>query len=192
MRSFIRLGVVAVVAAGLLGLAACARPGQGEDAGSTDVTELSWDAQALESLGISPDELPAAEGQHGVVLADPAPTSTARPGKNPNRERRWKRVRFPFRNVLHGEAVVQTDEGTKTVVVQRGEVTAITSTSVTVKSTDGFTLTWTFSDKLRVFERRNQIQASAVAVGTRIGVAGEKLSGGPAARRNRMTSRVRL
>jgi len=84
--------------------------------------------------------------------------------------------------VLHGEAVVQTEEGTKTVVVQRGEVTAITASSVTVKSNDGFTLTWTFSDQLRVFERRNQIQPSAVAVGARIGVAGEKTSGDPSAR----------
>jgi hypothetical protein len=179
MRGMTRLGIVAVVAAGLLGLAACTRPGQSEEAaaGSTDLSNLSWDAQALESLGIRADELPPA-----AAVADPAPTSVADPSRKPNRERRWKRVRFPFRNVLHGEAVVQTDEGTKTVVVQRGEVTAITSTSVTVKSNDGFTLTWTFSDKLRVFERRNQIQPSAVAVGTRIGLAGEKLSGGPAAR----------
>jgi hypothetical protein len=177
MLGMTRLGFVAVVAAGLLGLAACDRTGA-DGAGAADVTEMSWDAQALESLGIAAEELPEAF----AVAADPAPTASAKPGKDGDRHRRWKRVRFPFRNVLHGEAVVQTEEGTKTVVVQRGEVTAITATSVTVKSTDGFTLTWTFSDQLRVFERRNQIQPSAVAVGARIGVAGEKQAAGPVAR----------
>jgi hypothetical protein len=169
MKGMTRLGLAAVVAAGLLGLAACDRTGP-DGATPADVTELSWDAQALESLGFAPAELPGGN----AVVADPAPTASAKPGRDGDRQRRWKRVRFPFRNVLHGEAVVQTEEGTKTVVVQRGEVTAITATSVTVKSNDGFTLTWTFSDQLRVFERRNQIQVSAVAVGARVGVAGEK------------------
>ena len=60
---------------------------------------------------------------------------------------------------LHGEAVVKTkDGGTKTVAVQRGEVTAIDGDSVTVKSTDGFTLTWTFGDELRVVERRTTVR----------------------------------
>src|SRR6185312_10261857 len=111
----------------------------------------------------APEELPAAN----AVAAEPAPTPSARPGKegrDGSRHPRLKRLRFPFRNVL------------------RGEVTAITSTSVTVKSNDGFTLTWTFSDQLRVFERRNQIQPSAVAVGARIGVAGEKQADKPVAR----------
>jgi len=178
MKRIGRIGVVMAVAAGLLGLAACDRPGTGADPAAADVSEMSWDEQAMESLGIRADELPGGN----AVAAEPAPTATAKPGRDGERHRRFKRLRFPFRNVLHGEAVVQTDEGTKTVVVQRGEVTAISSTSVTVKSNDGFTLTWTFSDQLRVFERRNQIQPSAVAVGARIGVAGEKQGEGAIAR----------
>jgi len=177
MRSMTRLGFAAVVAAGLLGLAACDRTGP-DGTTTADVTELSWDAQALESIGIAPADLPGAN----AVVADPAPTASAKPGRDGDKHRRWKRVRFPFRNVLHGEAVVQTEEGTKTVVVQRGEVTAITATSVTVKSNDGFTLTWTFSDQLRVFEHRKQIQSSAVAVGARVGVAGAKEADNPVAR----------
>jgi len=173
----LRRGIALAVAAGLLGLAACDRPGADEGTAVADTSELAWDAQALESLGISPDELPAA-----AAVADPTPGSTTKATKNPNHGRRWKRVRFAFRNVLHGEAVVQTDEGTKTVVVQRGEVTAVTSNSVTVKSADGFTLTWAFSDQLRVFERRNQIQPSAVAVGAKVGVSGSKENGNATAR----------
>jgi hypothetical protein len=179
MRSVTRLGIATVVAAGLLGLVACGRPSDNAADNAGEVTELSWEAQALESLGIAPEELPAAGG---LAVAEPTAGASSKPGRNGDRPRRWKRLRFPFRNVLHGEAVVQTEEGTKTVVVQRGEVTAITDTSVTVKSTDGFTLTWTFSDQLRVFERRNRIQPSDVTPGAKIGLAGEKTGGNPVAR----------
>jgi hypothetical protein len=180
MKGFTRLAVVAV-AAGLLGMTACARPTPDDAPAVGEMSELSWDAQALQSLGVSPAELPAAN----AVAAAPTPSTTdgAKADKEKRRHPRFKRLRFGFgRNVLHGEAVVQTEEGQKTVVVQRGAVTAITSTSVTVRSTDGFTLTWTFSDKLRVFERRNQIQPSAVAVGTQVGIAGARESSGPVAR----------
>lgn len=79
------------------------------------------------------------------------------------------------RNTLHGEAVVKTkDGGTQTVAVQRGEVTAIDGDSMTVKSTDGFTVTWTFGDDLRVVEHRATVRVSDVKVGTTLGVAGAK------------------
>ena len=79
------------------------------------------------------------------------------------------------KNTLHGEAVVKTkDGGTQTVAVQRGEVTAIDGNSMTVKSTDGFTMTWTFGEDLRVVERRATVQPSEVKVGATLGVAGAK------------------
>lgn len=78
------------------------------------------------------------------------------------------------RNTLHGEAVVQTKDGTKTIAVQRGEVTTIDGDSMTVKSTDGFTMTWTFGDKLRVVERRTTIRSTDIEIGTTVGVAGAK------------------
>jgi hypothetical protein len=84
--------------------------------------------------------------------------------------------------VWHGEAVVQTQEGDITVVVQRGEVTAISSSSVTVKSTDGFTLTWSFHPELRVFERRATVQPSEIKAGAQIALAGPKSGDKPQAR----------
>jgi hypothetical protein len=45
---------------------------------------------------------------------------------------------------------------------------------MTVKSTDGFTMTWRFGEDLRVVERRSAVQASEVKVGTTLGVAGTK------------------
>jgi hypothetical protein len=78
------------------------------------------------------------------------------------------------RNVLHGEAVVQTKDGNVTVVVQRGEVTAISSSSVTVRSSDGFTMTWSFHPELRVIERRATIQPNEIKAGAQIALAGPK------------------
>jgi hypothetical protein len=69
---------------------------------------------------------------------------------------------------------VQTDDGTRTIAVQRGTVTAIDDDSMTVESTDGFTLTWSFGEKLRVIERRKAVQPDDVDVGTEVGVAGAK------------------
>ena len=69
---------------------------------------------------------------------------------------------------------MQTKDGVKTVDVQRGTVTAIDARTMTVKSTDGFTLTWTLGGDLKVFEHRTAVQPSAVKVGTEVGVAGVK------------------
>jgi hypothetical protein len=86
------------------------------------------------------------------------------------------------RNTLHGEVVVQTKDGVRTVDVQRGTVTAIDAKTVTVKSADGFTLTWTFGNPLHVVEHRTAVQPSAVKVGTEIGLAGVKDGGVTTAR----------
>jgi hypothetical protein len=74
----------------------------------------------------------------------------------------------------HGSVTMQTKNGDVTIDVQRGTITAISSTSMTVKSADGFTLTWTFGDKMRVLENRSTIQPTDVKVGETVGVAGEK------------------
>jgi hypothetical protein len=69
---------------------------------------------------------------------------------------------------------VQGKDGVRTIVVQRGAVTAVTSTSVTVKSTDGYALTWTFGDRLRVVQDKRTVAASTLKAGEQIGVAGAK------------------
>lgn len=76
------------------------------------------------------------------------------------------------KNTLHGEMTVQGKDGVRTVVVQRGEVTAVDATTLTVKSSDGFALTWTLGDKLKVVQDKKKVEASAVKVGAAVGVAG--------------------
>jgi hypothetical protein len=43
---------------------------------------------------------------------------------------------------------------------------------MTVKSSDGFTLTWTFDSSMRVIENRSTIQPTDVKPGETVGVAG--------------------
>jgi hypothetical protein len=175
------VGVALLALLGALALAGCAR-GSAGSAGADDYTDLSVEGQALEAIGFSPDELvPLA----AVAVDDPTPKPTVRPSGKPQRDLpgRHKRLRFAFgQRMLHGEAVVQTDQGTRTVVVQRGTVTAIDGSTVTVKSADGFTLTWTFGNPIHVIEHRTAIQPSAIAVGTAVGVAGGKEGDTPIAR----------
>jgi hypothetical protein len=177
-----RFGVVAttalLTAVGALGLTGCGAAGGparlAEDSIEV-VAAMGAEGQALAAMGfdandISPDEPVATE-----LVAAPAASASAEPAKDENGERKRHRARVLLRkNTLHGEAVVQTKDGSKTVAVQRGTVTAIDGKTMTVKSSDGFTITWTFGDKLRVVERRVAVQPDQVKVGTVLGVAGTK------------------
>jgi hypothetical protein len=165
-----RVGAVILTAtiggAGALGLAACGTADQAAQA-------MSADASALTSLGFSDNDVTAADS---TVADSPAPApSASTDSKAGNRHRLARRLtirRGLARNVEHGLITVQTKNGDQTIEVQRGTVTAINSTSVTVQSTDGFTLTWTFGSPIHVIEHRTTVQPTAVAVGATVGVAG--------------------
>jgi hypothetical protein len=195
MRMYRRIAVVAAVGVTALGAAACG-PGGGTGFGSGAAgqsaaeqpaagqvavevaAELSLEGLALAALGF-----PVADVDPMAYAAQPSPSGSPSAGPSASadgeRARPWRK-RHPGRvllrrNTLHGEVVVQTkDGGTKTLVVQRGEVTAVNGTTMTVKSTDGYTSTWTFGDPIRVVERRTEVQPKDIAVGTQVGVAGAK------------------
>ncbi|WP_431877778.1 hypothetical protein [Micromonospora marina] len=176
-RQRIVTGATALLAAAALALTGCGvgRSGAAPDDAVEVSAALGVDGQALAALGVDADELDV------DPVAAPAPSGTPQAGPDGKGERakaghKRHRARVLLRrNTLHGEAVVRTkDGGTKTVAVQRGEVTAIDDRSVTVKSTDGFTVTWTFGAELRVVERRTTIRSADIKVGTTVGVAGAK------------------
>ncbi len=173
---FALIGVVGVLALSACGRLAGARSGAQEPA---QLSDQSWDAQALQSIGFTADELaPAA-----LVVAAPTPGPSGRPGRPGAPGLRHRLIRFGFgKKVLHAEAVVQTDEGTKTVDVQRGTITARTGTSLTVKSADGFTLTWTLPENVKVVKDRALAASDTLTVGTAIGLAGAKTGSTPSAR----------
>ena len=154
--------------AGLLGLSGC-----GLGAGTSTATspavavaaaDVADEAYALQAVGFDTG-----------LAAEPAPSSSAAAGdrKTPA-ERRAALRKYLRKNTMHGEITVQGQDGVKTIVVQRGTVTAVTSTSVTVKSTDGFTATWAFGAKLKIVQNRQAVQAGALKTGVEIGVAGTK------------------
>ena len=175
MKLRIALATAALGAVALLGVAACS------PFGASAAGDMSPEASALTALGFNPDEV--------VPVADPTPTATATGGAHPNASakpdtgarhpalRRLTVRRALARNVEHGEMVVKTKDGDKTIDVQRGTVTAITSTTITVKSSDGVSETWTFGNPIHVVEHRNSVQPSNVTTGETVGVAGTKTNG---------------
>ena len=74
---------------------------------------------------------------------------------------------------LHGELVVpKAGGGYQTVLVQRGEATAVSGTSITVRSEDGFTRTYAVTGDTLVNAGRDGI--TSVAEGSKVAVQGVK------------------
>jgi hypothetical protein len=164
-RTRIALTLTTLSLTGLLGLTACG-VGAGETgapAPAAAVADVTDEAYALTAVGM----------QTGLE-AGPAPAPSASPGLRKGKERPHGARKFLRKNTLHGEITVQGKDGVKTVVVQRGTVTAADATTVTVKSTDGFTQTWTLGDKLKVVQNRKAVEAGAIRTGAEVGVAGAK------------------
>lgn len=156
--------------AGVLGLAGC-----GAGAGSPSNlaaagTDLADEATALAQVGFDT----GLEGTTPDPSASASAATGAKPATGKQGARRKAIRRYLRKNTLHGEITVQAKDGTKTIVVQRGSVTAVSGGSVTVKSTDGYTLTWTLGGKVTVVQDKKKVETSALKAGEQIGVAGTK------------------
>ena len=71
---------------------------------------------------------------------------------------------FPFNvgDALHGQVVVaKSGGGTQTILIQKGQVTAVSATSLTVKSSDGFTATYAVTGDTAVDGDKGRISAVA-------------------------------
>ncbi|WP_433826361.1 hypothetical protein ACQP2E_30360 [Actinoplanes sp. CA-015351] len=149
MRTQVALGICVVLALG-----GCAEGGVAEAA-----PDSGLEAVALRAVGFA----------EGLDEAEPSTPSTPAAEKlRPRAVRKLLR-----KNTLHGEVVVQGRDGEeRTIVVQRGEVTAADAAGFTVKSTDGFELTWTFGEPLRVVQDRKKAERSAVTTGVQVAVGG--------------------
>jgi hypothetical protein len=78
------------------------------------------------------------------------------------------------RRVLHGEVTMQTQEGVKTVVMARGEVTALSDDAITVKSSDGVETSFGIDGDTRYGFRNEAAPTAELKVGEDVFVAGEK------------------
>jgi hypothetical protein len=78
-----------------------------------------------------------------------------------------------FGQMLHGEAVTKDDSGAvKTHDWQTGVVTAVSGSSVTVRSDDGTAWTWTLNGDTRVRENGKQGAAADVKAGDKVAISG--------------------
>lgn len=128
----------------------------------------------------------AVVGTAGVAAAtapaSPAPSPTASapdPGsKAPGRagERRDKAKHRLIGRGMHGEFVVKGKDGKPvTVATVRGEVTAVSATSITLKAEDGFTATYVLNAETKVRGKGAdkvadiKVGDSGAAVGTKSG-----------------------
>jgi diaminopimelate epimerase len=162
-RTRMALILPAVGLAGVLGLAGCG-------AAAPTPSDVADEAAALQQVGFDTG-LQVAPSPSASTDAD----SSDAKSKVGNRGNGRKAVRKYLRkNTLHGEVTVQGKDGTKTIVVQRGAITAVSGTSLTVKSTDGYTLTWKLADKATVVQDKKKVETSALKTGEQIGIAGTK------------------
>jgi hypothetical protein len=158
-RTRMALSLCALGLAGAVGLAGC---GVAAGTPANVVTaDLADEAAALQTVGFDTG-----------LAADPAPSASAAAGAPKAKHPRVAIRKYLRKNTLHGSITVQGKDGVKTIVVQRGTITAVTSTGVTVKSTDGFAATWTFGDPLRIVQDKKKVETSALKTGETIGVAG--------------------
>ncbi|HEY8481444.1 MAG TPA: DUF5666 domain-containing protein [Spirillospora sp.] len=95
------------------------------------------------------------------------------------RDRGDRGDRRPIRSRgVHGEFTVRdSDDRFRVVTFQSGEITALTSTTLTVKSADGTTWTWTAADDVKVRKNRDKAAFKDLAQGDDVRVAGERSGG---------------
>jgi hypothetical protein len=171
-RTRIALTLCTLGFAGLLGLTGCGVGAGTTTAAAPAAADVTDEATVLQAVGFDTG-----------LAADPSPSaSTAPDSATPRKDRRAGIRRYLRKNTLHGDITVQGKDGVRTIVVQRGTVTAVTSTGVSVRSTDGYALTWTFGDKLRLVQDRKAVPTSALKTGQEVGVAGIRDGGAVSAR----------
>jgi len=75
---------------------------------------------------------------------------------------------------VHGEFTVHTKTGDKTLDTQRGVVTAVNAGSVTVKSTDGFTATYTLTPTTKIHKGKQTATTTQITTNDRVRVLATK------------------
>jgi hypothetical protein len=117
----------------------------------------------------------------GVALAaQRSPSTTQPPGATADKQRPgllgrgagWRHGLA--RRALHGELTLQTPDGVKTVVVARGEVTALAGDSITVKSSDGVSTSFRINGDTRFGFLREPDPRAELKVGDSVWVAGTR------------------
>jgi hypothetical protein len=109
-------------------------------------------------------DLPSALTRNGsVAAADPTPSPSTSPSTEPGKPGGGpggfgRHGMLGFVDALHGEFVVPKDGGGyQTIATQRGQVTAVSKDSLTVKSEDGYSRTYKLTEDTMVNAARDGI-----------------------------------
>lgn len=105
-------------------------------------------ASGVLAAGLGAGALGVASAAAPTPSAPSAPSQTARPKADHPRHPRPLLGR-----VIHGQGTVKTRQGWETLVVQRGQIVSVSATSLTLRSSDGFTSTYTLNSATKVRAR---------------------------------------
>jgi hypothetical protein len=111
--------------------------------------------------------------------SSPAPTTSATPTAGPGRSATkpdpgaTKKKRDLTRRALHGEVTVGAKKA-RVVVFQRGVVSAVSGSSVSVTSVDGFVGTYAVGPQTKVREAKKEAGIGDVSTGDRVRVVAAK------------------
>jgi hypothetical protein len=136
---------------------------------------LAAGAAALALAGVGGGVAFASGGTSGTSTA-PASSAAATAGTTPAHPHRPRAL---LSRVEHGEVTVATKKGDQVIDVQRGQVTAVNPTSVTVRSADGFTGTYTVAGSSKIRVNRQASSITDVHDGDRVALTALR-SGGTA------------
>jgi hypothetical protein len=120
----------------------------------------------------------------GVAYADTGTGHAAKQTAGTRQVARARMHRHPLlRRTLHGSFVLRTKPGkTVTVDIQRGTVTAVSSTSLTVRSRDGVSETYVLDAATKIRSRGRAVPASRLTTGDRGFVVATETDAGKVAR----------
>lgn len=115
-------------------------------------------------------------GAIGIASASaPRPaTSTSAPSGPDAKAAGPHKHRSLLGRVAHGEGVVRMRGGFRTVAVQRGEITAVSASAITLKSADGYTKTYAIDDATKVRSRGEEKKLADLKSGERAMVVAVK------------------
>jgi hypothetical protein len=108
----------------------------------------------------------------GIAFAANSSTPTTTTPSAPAPAAQQHKARGLVGRVEHGQITVRTKTGDQTLDIQRGQVTSVSATSVTVRSTDGFTATYAVSGTSTVRVQKKTSTIADVHNGDQVAVAG--------------------
>lgn len=114
---------------------------------------------AYANAGSSSGSLPA---HLTTATSTSSPTASTAPGT--------KKHRPVLRRLAHGQITVRTKAGYRTVLIQRGRITAESGSKVTVKSGDSYTYTYTTNTHTRVRVDKQKSSPDKLATGDHVSV----------------------